>query len=185
MKFLNFSYKGVFSAILTAFLFLSLIIPSPFWLTGCAKKEKLLENKSLRTKSEGEVKFHSEALQQDITVKAQDNDGNPLRDMDVQYSVTERYVVIMVRDPKGNHLPGIFVDTPEDFKEKHASMSLIRNAYAIDPIITPVVGGIIVFTLAPVLAEALVPIVTPAIVSGLESISSAMSTAMQPTSIQI
>jgi tetratricopeptide (TPR) repeat protein len=184
--FLN---KKIFFAALTVFLVLSLVMPSPFWLTGCAKKEKILENKSLRTESGGEVSFRSEALQQDITVKAKDKEGKPLQGMDVQYSLTERYVVIMARDPKGNYLPDIFVGTPDDFKEKQASMSLARNAYA-DPAIitTTAVGAIIVFSLAPVVAQAagyIAPIVSSSIVGGLEAISSAMSTAMQPTSIQI
>ena len=176
--------------ILLIFIILHLSLPISY-LTGCAKKEKILESKSTQTEAKGEVKFRSATLKKEITVKAQDKVGKPLPDMDVQYLVTKEYVVIMVRDPHGKYLPDIFVGRPGDFKEKQASMRLVKNAYASPAVITTTtaLAVTVVFTMTAVAAIKitagyLAPIVTPAVVGGLEAISYAISSVMQPTSIQ-
>ncbi len=104
------------------------------------------------TDSSGEWETNSDYIEGTITVRVNDENGDPLSNIGVEYYENKGKALIFVSDANNNYLPGIFEGSLQDYLVRSADTYTSRLAQLFAPreahAIAPAVGIIIVFALA-------------------------------------
>jgi len=101
------------------------------------------EYKQAVTDSNGETQICSSALDKDITLRVEDENGNPIPNIEVNFFVNEDDVVVICSDPSGEYLHGLFVGKRDELSASTTSLlfQTIKLAYdALIPSAHAIVG---------------------------------------------